>query len=208
MSAEQLDPAPGVPQVDAERTRRLAQRIRRSADRMDHLIRDLLDLASLDAGQFSVHREPTELAALLRDAHAAMLPQGQASGISLVLECQEGLPDVACDRRRIHQVLANLVGNAFKFTPAGGQVTVAATATPGHVHVSVRDNGAGIEPAHLSRVFDRFWQLEKAGRGVGLGLSIVRALVEAHGGRVGVESVPGAGSSFWFTLPCGRASSS
>ncbi|MEJ7729781.1 MAG: HAMP domain-containing sensor histidine kinase [Polyangiaceae bacterium] len=208
MSAEQLDPAPGVPAPDAERTRRLAQRIRRSADRMDHLIRGLLDLASLDAGQFSVNREPTDLCALLRDAQAAMVPQGQASGIALALDCDEPLPEVVCDRRRIQQVLANLVGNAFKFTPAGGTVTVVATARTGHIAVSVRDDGAGIAPAHLSRVFDRFWQLEKAGRGVGLGLSIVRALVEAHGGRVGVDSVPGAGSTFWFTLPCGLAAAS
>ncbi|HEY0035645.1 MAG TPA: ATP-binding protein, partial [Longimicrobium sp.] len=112
------------------------------------------------------------------------------------------LPAAWADRERIHQVLSNLVGNAVKFTPQEGRVLVTTVAEDGEIRVSVADTGPGIPPEHLPHVFDRFWQARSTRRaGAGLGLAIARGIVEAHGGAIGVESEPGRGTTFHFTLP-------
>jgi signal transduction histidine kinase len=109
---------------------------------------------------------------------------------------------VLCDHDRVLQVVFNLLGNAFKHTPAGGRVTLSAGPGPGQVVITVADTGDGIAPEDLARIFDRYWQARSHGRsGAGLGLTIVRGIVEAHGGRVWVESEAGKGSAFHFTLP-------
>jgi signal transduction histidine kinase len=114
----------------------------------------------------------------------------------------ETLPSVHADRDRIHQVLSNLVGNALKFTPTGGTVTIEAEAVPGEVRCSVRDTGPGLTEEEMDRIFDPFWQAEKTARlGFGLGLKIAKCIVEAHGGSLSVASALGDGSTFVFTLP-------
>jgi signal transduction histidine kinase len=113
-----------------------------------------------------------------------------------------GLPAVCADHDRLLQVFSNLVGNAVKFTAAGGTITVAAEAHQGGVRFSVSDTGSGIAPENVPYLFDRFWQATRTDRrGIGLGLSIVKALVEAHGGHMAVESTPGHGTTFGFSIP-------
>jgi signal transduction histidine kinase/CheY-like chemotaxis protein len=188
---------------------RHTQIIERSAVRMDRLITDLLDLASLDAGQLSMDLKPAELGAIALEAaemHAAL---ARHEGVQLVTALDPDLPPVRCDRDRVQQVLTNLIANAIKFTPAGGTITLRATRTTnpgGQARLSVIDSGTGIQPEHLGQLFERFWQASKTGRsGSGLGLSIARGIVEAQGGTIWAESVPGQGSTFSFTLPFAAA---
>jgi signal transduction histidine kinase len=183
--------------------RRALERIGRSADRMGRLIRDLLDLARLEGGRLSIAPRSQEVTALLTEV--VELFRAQAAAKSLRLEPQKLAPEAewACfDRERILQVLANLVGNAVKFTPAGGQITLEARRVGREVILSVRDTGPGISEDERDHVFDRYWQAnETAQQGTGLGLSIAKGLVELHGGRIWVASQPGTGSTFSFSLP-------
>jgi len=179
-------------------------RIRRSAERMNRLIGDLLDAASADAGGLTIDARPTPIATLVTDTIDSHEPIAAAKSIRIVGEVAPGLPDVMVDPMRIHQVLANLLGNALKFTPHGGVVTVslAESADRHEVRCVVKDTGAGISREELSHVFERFWQAPRHAKlGSGLGLYIVRAIVEAHGGKVFAESEPGSGSAFAFTVP-------
>ena len=126
-------------------------------------------------------------------------PLAAEKGIDLVARAIPG--DVSCDRGRVQQVLSNLVGNAIKFSPPGGRVTMAARQDGPRVRFEVVDTGPGIAAADQVKLFDRFWQSDRGDRrGIGLGLSIAKGLVEAHGGQIGVESTVGAGSTFWFTI--------
>lgn len=184
----------------APRLRRHAETIQRSAARMDRLIRELLDLSSIEAGRLVVEPRPEPLDAVVEEALAGLSPLALERGIALAADIDGAREPVPCDRERILQVLSNLVGNALQFTPRGGHVTVRATLAPAEARVEVRDDGPGIAPAQLRRVFDRYWK-SGSRRGTGLGLSIAKGLVEAHGGRIEVESRPGAGSTFRFTLP-------
>jgi signal transduction histidine kinase len=124
-------------------------------------------------------------------------------------EIPEDLPPVAADRERVHQVLFNLLDNAVRFTPAGGEVTVAAQRENGSVHISVADTGVGIAPEHLPRLFERFYRVDPARSredgGTGIGLAIARSVVEAHGGHIRAESQLGRGSTFTFDLPAALA---
>ncbi|ACG72404.1 GAF sensor signal transduction histidine kinase [Anaeromyxobacter sp. K] len=184
----------------APRLRRHAETIQRSAARMDRLIRELLDLSSIEAGRLVVEPRPEPLDAVVEEALAGLSPLALERGIALGADTGGAREPVPCDRERILQVLSNLVGNALQFTPRGGHVTVRATLAPAEARVEVRDDGPGIAPAQLRRVFDRYWK-SGSRRGSGLGLSIAKGLVEAHGGRIEVESRLGAGSTFRFTLP-------
>jgi signal transduction histidine kinase len=185
--------------------RRHTQIIQRSTDRMDRLITDLLDLASLDAGHLSMDRKPVDLAAILLEASDTHAAFAKTKGVRLIPELEPGLPPVVCDRERIHQVLTNLVSNALKFTPEGGSITLQVERASGMARISVVDTGTGIKPEHLGQLFERFWQASKTARvGTGLGLSIARGIVEAHGGKMWVESQLGVGSKFFFTLPFAR----
>ena len=177
--------------------------IKNASDRMERLLADLLAVARLDCGQtLPVSPATMDLRSLLEEVHAAFACPARGNGRRLECRMPETLPSVHADRDRIHQVLSNLVGNALKFTPTGGTVTIEAEAIPGEVRCSVRDTGPGLTEEEVDRIFDPFWQAEKTARlGFGLGLKIAKCIVEAHGGSMSVESVPGEGSTFSFTLP-------
>jgi signal transduction histidine kinase/CheY-like chemotaxis protein len=175
--------------------------IRVATEQMDRLLRDLLDVTQIDAGQLFVKRERTEVAFLVGEARTMF--QQLARERSVRLECivAPGLPALQVDRGRILQVLSNLLGNALKFVPAGGRIEISASEERGRVRIAVSDSGPGIEPEHLARVFDRFWRADRRrDRGAGLGLAVAKGIVEAHGGTIGVDSRPGEGSTFWFLL--------
>jgi signal transduction histidine kinase len=176
-------------------------RIESSSQQMNRLIQDLLDTTRIDSGSFSISRKSADLAATVREAVATLDILASHQGISLFLEIDSALPPVPFDRGRILQVLSNLIGNALKFTPAGGSITVAVRLVAGSIQVSVQDSGKGIPEAQLSHVFERHWQApETAQKGAGLGLYISRGIISAHGGTITVESELGKGSRFSFTL--------
>jgi signal transduction histidine kinase/DNA-binding NarL/FixJ family response regulator len=186
---------------DAERAEHLVG-LRQCTEQMERLIQDLLDVTRIEAGRLRVEAEPLDMGPVLREV-TQMLHLGAAShGLTVEVAGTVGLRPVLADRQRIVQVLSNLVGNAIKFSPTGGRVTVRAKLAPGEVVVSVTDAGPGIPEDQLPNLFDRFWQARSARRGgAGLGLVIAKGIVEAHGGSIGVQSHPGAGSTFSFSLP-------
>jgi signal transduction histidine kinase len=179
-----------------------------AAKRMEHLIGELLDIAKLDAGKLELAVEPCAVEALFEATLALFSARALEAGVAIAAT-GDGLVVVA-DRERVLQVLANLVGNALKYTPAGGRVSLAARAvgdTGGAVRIEIADTGPGIAADALPHVFERYWQARARGRGsLGLGLYICKQLVEAHHGRIGVDSQPGAGSTFWFEIPRSRTS--
>lgn len=194
---------------EAESTsHRSVETIRSSAKRMNRMIQDLLDVARFEAGRPSMDLDrlsPTEVA---REAADLQKPIATESCLELALETAEQLPDIWGERDRLLQVFDNLIGNAIKFSASGGRITVGATPRDGAVLFWVADNGSGIAVDDVPHVFDRFWQANRKDdrRGAGLGLPIVKGIVEAHGGRVWVESRPGRGSTFFFTVPTATGS--
>jgi signal transduction histidine kinase len=180
----------------------MLEAIAESTDWMNRLIHDLLDVSAIEVGRLSIARQPIDLSEIV--ATAVHMVAGEAASKSLVVhqEIPAGLPTVSADPGRVGQVIGNLLANAVKFSEGDGRITVRARPVASMVEVSVADTGIGIPPDEQSRVFDRFWQSRRtAGRGSGLGLAIARGIVEAHGGRIWVESEPGRGSTFTFTLP-------
>jgi len=172
---------------------------------LNRLVDDLQELALAEAGQLRLERRPVALADVVDRAVEAARPRAEAKGIALRIDLPEDLPLVDVDPQRIGQVLGNLLSNALTHTPPGGEVVVAARAGKAEVEVSVSDTGDGIPPEHLPYIFERFYRVNKsrsrATGGTGLGLAIAKQLVEAHGGRMEVESEVGKGSRFTFTLP-------
>jgi signal transduction histidine kinase len=181
-------------------------RIERIAHRMHGMIEDLLDVSRLERGTFAVRPAPTQPRDVLAEAEGMLQPLARAKGVALVFDGPDELPTIPADSGRVMQVLSNLVGNALDFTPPGGTVRVSWEPVDSGLTVRVADTGAGIPAEQLPLVFGEFWQGTSARRrsGVGLGLVITRAIVEAHGGRIGVESPAGFGTTVTFTLP-GRA---
>jgi PAS domain S-box-containing protein len=176
--------------------------IAQAADQMDALIRDLLDVNRLDAGQLAIAPAPIEPSALLLESLQTLRPLVEERGINLDLQIETDLPHVLADRERIQQTLSNLVGNAIKFSPKGSKIVVVARRDTDSVVISVLDNGRGIAPDQLPRVFDRYWQSSRTDRqGAGLGLAIAKGIVETHGGKIWIESKPGEGTTASFTLP-------
>jgi signal transduction histidine kinase len=192
-----------IPQGEGgERMRNHARTIERSVERMDRLIRDLLDMASLQAGQVKLDPARYEVGELVREGLVLLEPLAIEKGIELRTRLPRERCWVCCDRERFFQVLSNLVGNALKFTPEGGTVTVEARAEGDFMRFSVRDTGPGIPAEALPHLFEPFWQAKDTARmGTGLGLTISRGLVEAHGGWLEAHSEEGQGSLFSFTLP-------
>ena len=172
---------------------------------LSRLVEDLRLLALADAGQIHLHTALLDLAPLLREIVEAHQPQAQERGVKLMLETPPSLPFVEADRDRLVQVLSNLLGNALRYVPQQGHITVQARSEGREIIVSVSDDGPGIPPQDLPYLFERFWRGDRARRqatgGSGLGLTIARALVHAHGGRLWAESVEGTGSTFAFVLP-------
>ena len=198
-SALQDPVAPGPDDVRA-----MAEIIQHSADWAQRIIRDLLDATSIEAGRLSLHRTPVAPADIIAATHEMCLPQAQSSGIDLVAHCDSELPLMDVDRERAMQVVFNLLGNALKFTPDGGRVSVRASLDQSGqaIRFSITDTGQGIPAEHLPHIFNRYWQLHRTRRGgAGLGLAIVKGIVAAHGGEVIVTSTEGVGSTFTFTLP-------
>jgi signal transduction histidine kinase len=181
--------------------RRAIEAIRRSALRMDRLIGDLLDASMIEAGRLSVETSIQPVDPIVREAVEAL--EAPAAQKRIRLETIGGSDlCVFCDRGRMLQVLANLIGNATKFTPTGGSITVRVEPRGPEVMFFVTDTGPGIPDDQLPRLFDRFWQAKRTARlGTGLGLTIAKGIIEAQGGRIGVESQLGVGSTFFFTLP-------
>jgi PAS domain S-box-containing protein len=177
--------------------------ILRAATRMDHLIQGLLDVSLIEAGQLKIQGERVRTTELVRQAVELQSPLAVSTGIELRVDMAHSEDDLWASRERLHEVFENLISNAFKFTDAGGHITVGASPRDEDVLFWVADTGCGIAPENLSRVFDRFWQVvPREGRlGAGLGLTITKGIVEAHGGRIWAESTPGRGSTFFFTIP-------
>ncbi|AKJ04454.1 PAS domain S-box-containing protein [Archangium gephyra] len=176
-----------------------------SVRRMDRLVEDLLTVTRMDSGRLLVRPTRESPETLVNEALGGARPLAERHELRVVVGSE--LPQVLADKDRVLQVFSNLLGNALKFTPLEGSVEVGAALEGTHVCFWVRDSGPGIPPEHQPRVFDRFWQADaRDKRGAGLGLAICKGLVEAHGGRIWVESTPGEGSSFRFTLPVASAS--
>jgi PAS domain S-box-containing protein len=184
------------------RSPRSKETILRAGVRMQRLIRDLLDVSLVEAGTLGLERARLAVRPLVVESVEAQQSLAASASVELGAEVEPELPAVSGDRHRLLQVLENLAGNALKFTPAGGRVTIGAAHRPGEVLFWVADTGRGISRDALPHVFDRFWQVRRDARaGAGLGLAITRGIVEAHGGRIWVESTLGRGSIFFFTLP-------
>lgn len=181
----------------------------RSTRRLSRLVDEILDLERLESGQFRFEPEPHDLHVLLLGVVELMAPLAERAGVDLVLD--ETHAEVVCDGDGVEQTLVNLVGNAIKFSTRGGSIHVEVARRSEEVEVSVRDEGRGIPPDQLGSVFDRFHQVDaradRALGGVGLGLTISRHVVEAHGGRIWVESDGRTGTVFRFTLPLSRPES-
>ncbi|HSP45009.1 MAG TPA: GAF domain-containing sensor histidine kinase [Chthoniobacterales bacterium] len=197
LSAQLVAEAP-----DAKENAHLLERVQGAVDLMSLLIEDLLEVAKIEAGRMSIHPHPLRAQTLVDDAIQMSGPLGSRHQIRLIADCEAGLPMVLADYERILRVLSNLIVNAVKFSDDSGDVRVTAARVEGAVRFSVIDSGPGIPLESLERIFDRFWQADSADRrGAGLGLAIAKAIVTAHGGRIGVSSTVGAGSNFYFDLP-------
>jgi signal transduction histidine kinase len=176
--------------------------IARSAVRMDWLINSLLDATMIETGHFTVEAKSEEVAALVDEAAKILAPQIEGRSLQLKVQLGVQLSSVQCDRERVLQVIANLVGNAIKFTKVGGEICIAARLVEDAVCFSVADTGCGIPDSELTHVFDHYWTRHQGIReGTGLGLFIAKGIAEAHGGTIWVESKVGVGSTFFFTLP-------
>jgi PAS domain S-box-containing protein len=183
-------------------TYRQAEIIARAGSQMKRLIQDLLDVKRIESGRLVIEPRAVRASTLLCEAAEMLRPHAVANSLVLEVDAPADLPHVWADPQRIQQVLANLIGNAIKFTPKGGRIAMRASRMESEVRVIVADTGAGIPPDQLPHVFGQFWQGSPTDkRGIGLGLAIARGIVEAHGGRIWVESVVGTGSEFSFTLP-------
>jgi signal transduction histidine kinase len=194
---------------DADRFQREALEVMSHASgRMQRLIEDLLDVSRIEHGTFSLQLAQYRLEELFAEAERLLRPAAEAREIDLRFAASERVPPLRVDGARVIQVLSNLVGNAIKFTPEGGRVTVACATAGEDVELTVADTGPGISAAQLPHLFGAFWQARGDDRrGVGLGLWIARSIVEAHGGRIRVDSREGQGTLFGFTLPLAPAAS-
>lgn len=180
--------------------------IRRAARHANRLVAEYLDGARLAEGHVVLDLQATSIDALLAESVALVQRQADGAGLAVTLDLEAGLPPVRVDPDRMVEVFTNLLGNALKFTPAGGRVVVRARAGGDAVVCTVEDTGIGIPADALPHVFKRFWQSSgQRGRGAGLGLAICKGIVDAHGGRIWIESEPGAGTRVHFTLPVGIA---
>ena len=185
------------------------QQVIREADRMQRLVYDLQELSRVEAGAYTLEPESQSVGKLVKAARERLEQQFREKNVNLRVELPAELPKVWADESRINQVLLNLLGNALQYTPSGGDVGISANAHAEHVTIRIHDTGRGIPPEHLTYIFNRFYRVDKsrsrAGGGSGIGLTIAKHIVEAHGGRVWAES-PGAdqGSTFSFTLPISK----
>ena len=188
---------------DPPAARRFVDHIQIEVDALTQMANELLELSKIESGRFSLDRSRVAPSELLYAASERMQVQAERAHITLRVECADGLPMVEVDSQRLGQVLINLIHNAVKFTRPGGEVLLCAESIPGEVRFAVRDSGAGIPADDVSRIFERFYRVDKSrtGRGTGLGLSIAKHIIEAHGGKIWAESTEGQGSTFFFSIP-------
>ncbi len=191
------------PPADDAKRRALLATIRESTDSVNHMIEDLLDVANIERGRLSLELHDEEPAQLVLRAMHMFDVEAKEHGIELDIRLATNLPLITADGSRIVQVLGNLLRNAVKFTPKDGRIAIGAEGQDGSVVFAVSDTGRGISDENQRRIFDRYWQSSNGARarGSGLGLSIAQGIVEAHGGRIWVESTLGKGSMFAFTIP-------
>jgi two-component system sensor histidine kinase GlrK len=196
----------GVGGPTTEKQRKLLTILVEESNRLIRLVNSLLDFSKMEAGMMNYSFEKASLAPLIRKAIGEISPLLEAKEIQLETEIADGLPTVKLDRERILQALRNLLGNAIKFTPKAGRVTVAAKPLKGKVEVSVRDTGPGIAAENLRKIFEKFHQGDSTGvfspNGTGLGLAIAKHIIVSHGGEIWAENHPEQGSTFIFVLPC------
>ncbi len=182
---------------------RFLGRIVTEVDALTQMAQELLDLSKIESGQVALNLTSISPKILLASAADRMKLQAERAGLILQVVCDDDLPNIRADRARLEQVLVNLIHNAVKFTCKGGEVALLAEAVEGGIRFGVRDTGIGIPSDDVPRVFERFYRVDKSrtGSGTGLGLSIARHIVEAHEGRIWVESEEGRGSTFYFSIP-------
>jgi signal transduction histidine kinase len=190
-----------LPTTEADRIKRL-KIIKRTGEGMERLIKDLLSVTTIEAGRLSIATRKLTVEDLFQDASEMLEGIAREKSITLTVEGAADLPPVRGDPARVLQVFSNLVGNAVKFTPPGGVITLSASRAGDGIRCAIADTGPGIPPEDLPRIFGKFWQSKRGDhRGVGLGLAIARGIVEAHGGSMAVRSEVGRGSVFSFSLP-------
>ena len=196
----------GEDDLDRAAAAGIGQTIQEAAAWMQRLVADLLDIASIEAGKLSVQRRPHDPVIIAAKSALAFDHVAEEREIELEVVTPDAMPTVNVDEQRIVQVLSNMIQNALKFTSRGGRVRVEVEDQGDVVRFSVQDTGSGIPADQMPRVFDRFWQADQRAtiRGSGLGLSIAKGIVDAHGGRIWVESQAGVGSTFYFTVPVAR----
>jgi len=186
------------------------QQIHGEADRLNRLVDDLQELSRVEAHAYQLYLRPVDVSLLVQTVTKRLAPRFESKYISLKLELPSDLPHILADEDRAIQILTNLTGNALQYTPERGNVTITAKEVKDEIEITICDTGVGISPEHLSHIFDRFYRVDKSrsrqsGGGSGIGLTIARALIEAHGGRIWVESAgDGNGSTFAFTVPIAK----
>lgn len=188
---------------DPPAARRFVDQIQIEVDALTQMANELLELSKIESGRFSLAVTAVAAGELLNSAAQRMQMQTERAHLTLRVECANELPRVQVDSQRLEQVLVNLIHNAVKFTRPGGEVTLSAEPIDGDVRFAVRDTGVGIPAEEVSRIFERFYRVDKSrsGSGTGLGLSIAKHIVEAHQGKIWAESIEGQGSTFYFTIP-------
>lgn len=188
---------------DPPAARRFLQRIEVEVDALSTVVNDLLDLSLIESGKMPLSIDTIQPHALIIPPVERLQPQAEKAAVDLLVDVATDLPTLKVDVSQLHQVIINLVHNAIKFTPAGGEIRVAANERNNAIHVTVTDTGVGIAPEDVERLFERFYKSDRAraGGGSGLGLAIAKHVVQAHKGQIWVESNEGEGSKFTFSLP-------
>jgi signal transduction histidine kinase len=185
----------------SEMIRHHLELLRKTATHMNQLIGDLTDAASIYAERLHLLKQESDVQRLVEPAIERMRLLSREKGVEFTAHVTSVVFRLFADQRRITQVLDNLLGNALKFTPAGGAIVVDVQTNKDEAEISVTDTGPGIPPEAVHRIFEPYWQVQKTRSGMGLGLFIAKTIIESHGGRIWVESTVGQGTTFHFTLP-------
>ena len=191
---------------DPPAAKRFLGRMETEVDAITQMVEELLELSRIESGRVPLSLALTPAHEMIAQAVERLITQAERAGLAIEIQCPDSLPKVLADLKRLVQVIVNLLHNAIKFTPPGGQITLSARQQNNLVLLSVQDTGVGIPADDLARIFERFFKSDRArsGGGTGLGLAIARHLVEAHGGTIWAESIEGRGSTFYFTVPVAR----